>query len=399
MVKLSGIRQRLLMALVAFSVTACATVIAASSSATPKQSAVADAPTAVAPATEPRQMRIGIAYGDTLVWMSDKDLAAGLDDAVTLGAHWIRVDLSWEDIQPDSADSYQWPRFDRIVNAARARGLDVLPTLGYTPAWARKAGCDSAACAPANPAAFAAFAATAARRYAPQGVHTWEIWNEPNITPFWAPKPDPAGYTQLLRETAQELRSVDPRAYLLMGGLAAVGSNPTTGWMSQTAFLTAVSKLGANHLVDALSYHPYTYPILPSAVTRFGTAYERISSYSDNLVAVLDKYGTPNLPIWITETGAGTNGPGVASDGKTIPPNTTHVTEAFQARIATDTVTATAANSHVTALFWFADRDSGTPAQKASRSLFFGLRRLDGSPKPAFNALREAIAAYEREHH
>ncbi len=111
---------------------------------------------------------------------------------------------------------------------------------------------------------------------------------------------------------------------------------------------------------------------------------------------MLDTYGTPDLPIWITETGAPTNGPGTAADGKTIPPDATHVTEAFQAEIATDTVPASAANPHVGAVFWFADQDSGTDKDKAHRSMFYGLRHYDGKPKPALAALKAAITAYER---
>jgi len=339
----------------------------------------------------------GVAYGDTLPFDSDQKLDSALNDAVTLGATWVRADLSWEDIQPDGPGTYDWQRFDRVVEAARARGLSVLPTISYTPPWERSPDCaNGQSCAPVDPNAFATFARTAAARYAPMGVHTWEIWNEPNI-PFWGPKPDPAAYTALLRVTAKAIRSVDPKAFLLMGGLAAVSTDPKINYVSATDFLAAVSKLGANRLVNAISYHPYTYPYLPTATTSFGTAFQRISSYgSVNLEAVLTKYGTPNLPVWVTETGAPTNGPGAAADGTTIPPNATDVTEGFQAEIATATVKAAAANPYVGAVFWFSDQDTGTPAQKNYRSLFYGLRRYDGTEKPAFTALKNAIAAYEK---
>ncbi len=36
---------------------------------------------------------------------------------------------------------------------------------------------------------------TAVKRYAPKGVKVWGVWNEPNLTNFWSPKPDPAAYT------------------------------------------------------------------------------------------------------------------------------------------------------------------------------------------------------------
>jgi hypothetical protein len=410
MVKTSGGRQRLLVALCAFVAALGTTIVAACASSSPGSSsrgpeAASPAPgsaaqtapaTSATPASQSRQLRIGIAYGDTLPWKSDAALARGLDDAVAVGATWVRVDLSWNDIQPDSSHVYHWQRFDRVVQAARARHLNVLPTIAYTPAWAREPGCHTQSCPPADPVRFADFAKDAAERYAPMGVHTWEIWNEPNIHNFWSPKPDPAAYTHLLRVTAHAIRAVDRKTYLLMGGLAAVNTDPKRGFTSQVGFLTAVSKLGANRLVDAVSYHPYTYPYLPGATTGFGTSFERISTTRENLAAVLDTYGTPDIPIWITETGAPTNGPGSAADGKTIPPVTTHVTEAFQAEIASATVPAAAANRHVAAVFWFADQDSGTAKDKARHSLFFGLRRYDGTAKPSFDAFKASIAAYER---
>ncbi|MDH6116445.1 hypothetical protein ABH930_000844 [Kitasatospora sp. GAS204A] len=404
MVKHTGRRQRLLAAVVAFIVSAVATVLAGTATpASPSVRATAKPAPDAAASAPPSQagdpgkpLRIGISYGDTLTWKDDPGLATGLGDAVDTGAKWVRVDLSWDDIQPDSSKTYEWQRFDRVLSAAKARGLEVLPTIGYTPKWARKAGCtDDNSCPPANPAAFAAFATAAAKRYAPQGIHTWEVWNEPNI-PFWAPAPDPAAYTQLLADTSKALRAADPKAYILLGGLAAVSTGQDTGYVSQGDFLTAVCKLGANKLVDAISYHPYTYPYLPSAKTSFGTAMEDISSTPGNLVAILTTYGTPNMPIWITETGAATNGPGTVTDGTNITPQTTHVTEQYQAAIASDTIRAAAANPHVAAVFWFSDQDTGQASDKQHRSEFYGLRRYDGSPKPALGALKDAIGAYEK---
>ncbi|WP_441245664.1 cellulase family glycosylhydrolase [Kitasatospora sp. McL0602] len=397
-------RQRLVAAVVAFVVSLLATILAsafpsASSSPpepapSPSASGSAPSPTATAAAADPNELRIGIAYGDSLTWKSDPDLAVGLDDAVHSGAKWVRVDLSWKNIQPDNATHYQWQRFDRIVKAAQARNLEVLATLAYTPTWARKSGCGKDdGCPPAKPEAFAAFAKAASQRYTPMGVHTWEIWNEPNL-PFWAPKPDPAGYTDLLVATSKALHAADPKAFVLMGGLAAVGTDPSSGYVAQAEFLDAVCKLGANKAVDAISYHPYTYPYLPSAKTDFGTAMEQISTTKDNLVGVLSSNGTPNLPVWLTETGAPTQGPGSATDGKAIGPDTTHVTEAFQAQIAADTVPAAAANPHVGAVFWFADEDSGTDKDRQHRSLFYGLRHYDGTPKPALQAWQESISSY-----
>jgi hypothetical protein len=408
LVRSSGRRQWIWVSLVAFAVSACVTVVLAatpglsppfttstvrSASSLGEGASATGSPSSGHTAT-PRaaeRFHIGIAYGDTLPWKSDQDLGEALDDAVDVGAGWIRVDLSWNDIQPDHPDRYEWQRFDRVVEAARQRGLNVLPVIGYTPGWDRDSSCHGGqSCAPLDAALFAAFASDAVKRYAPMGVHTWEIWNEENGT-FWLPRPDPAAYTRLLRLATTSMRAADPTSYLLMGGLAAGATDPKKGYVAATEYLTAVSELGGNKLVDGIAYHPYTYPHLLSDQTAYGDAFERISSVDDSIAHVLGRYGTPDLPVWITEVGAPTVGPGVAENGTTITTGT-HVTEQRQAEIAADSITAATANSHVDALFWFADQDNGSDPKETWH--YYGLRRGDGSLKPAFHALQTAIAAY-----
>jgi hypothetical protein len=335
-------------------------------------------------------LEIGIAYGNTLMRMSNVELAAALDDAVAVGARRIRADLAWGDIQPLSPDQYNWKRFDHVVDAARWRGLTVLPVLAFTPPWARASGCTTDKCAPVHPALFARFAAAAASRYAPRGVHAWEVWNEPNTQGFWQPEPNAYNYVQLLKWVSAAIRGSDSSAFVILGGLAAVATE--NGRISQTDFLAKVSLLGGNRVVDAIAYHPYTYPRLASESRQEVSPWSRIDATSVSLRSVLGQYGTPNLPIWITEYGAPTNGPGQVSDGTsaTISPMTTHVTEVQHARIATDVV-ATAASDHgLGALIWYSDKDLSDDTSSSEN--FYGLRRDDGSVKPAFAALKKAVA-------
>lgn len=400
-----GIRQRLLVGLIAFGVCiGVATATVAQSSSSPGRSVPSITWESAQPTVAPPPpltagvLGFGVAYGDTLTWKNDKDLARALQDADDLGATWIRVDLSWNDIQPDSSNDYLWSRFDRIAEGARVHRLNVLATIAYTPAWARQAGCmDSPSCAPADPAAFAAFAAKVAARYAPLGVHTWEVWNEPNFG-FWTPRADPAGYERLLADTSAALRKADPKAFVVLGGLAAVRTDPATGALSPYDFVSAVFKLGGNHAVDAVAYHPYNGADLPSSYANGETPFDRISSSGDSVAAALAEYGSANMPIWITETGVSTNAPGNAADGTSNRPDGTYVTEGYQAQIAANTVSTLAANPHVATMFWYSDQDSALAQDYSDLGAFFGLRRFDGSPKPAFGALKTAIAAYTAAH-
>lgn len=346
-------------------------------------------------AADPPSLRIGIAYGNELVWMSDERLNAALDDAVTLEAGWIRADLSWADIQPASRSAYRWTLFDRVVRAARARDLSVLPLLSYTPPWARSPGCTSDKCGPADPGQFAAFAAAAATRYSAEGVHTWEVWNEPNTPQFWKPAPSAGDYAHLLTATSAKLREADPSAFVVMGGLSAQ-HDQANGDASETDFLAQVSERGGNRAVDAISYHPYTYPLLPSDRVPGGTPWNRLATDPTSLRSVLAQYGTPDLPIWLTEYGAPTGGPGAAADGPPTAanPTPTHVTEALQSAIAADAVQTAATSPDISALFWYAQRDLSEDARSPEN--FYGLRRSDGSAKPAFYAFRDAAKAVPR---
>lgn len=397
MIQLSSRGWLIVGALIVLIVSLGATLVAESTSNRSQAAQTVDPIEAPSPpALVHGKLGFGVAYGDTLTWKADKDLGQGLDDAVALGATWARVDLSWNDIQPDSPNEFIWHRFDRIAQAARARNLNVLATIAYTPAWARQPGCTAQAkCAPADPAKFAAFAQAAAKRYSAMGVHTWEVWNEPNIG-FWAPHPDPAAYATLLAETATALRKGDDHAFVIMAGLAAVGTNAQRGYIGALDYLTAVAKLGALNQVDAIAYHPYNGQYLPSANTSVPTAFEKLDRTKESVESVLADYGAADLPIWITETGANTNAPGPVADGSTYVPDATHVNEAMQARVAADTVKTLSADHRVAAMFWYCDQDSALPLDYTDLAAFYGLRRYDGSKKPAFDTLKQTIFTYDR---
>ncbi len=338
--------------------------------------------------TAPR-LRLGISYGDRLVGMAPGELRATLDDARALGVGWIRLDLAWPDIQPNSAGEFDWSAFDKTVAEARSRDLQLLAILAYTPAWARPADCTTEKCVPADPHAFASFAAAAARRYAGKGVHTWEIWNEPNISRFWQPAPDPVAYTRLLGLTAHAIRQADPSAFVISGGLAPAAASQG---VPQLEFLDQICALGANRLVDAIGYHPYSYPALASSPVSW-SAWSQIAGTSTSFATILARHGTPAAKIWATEYGAPTSGLAVGTPIPSSPgsPEIDHVDDQRQALMAGDAVRTADRTQMIAAFFWFTDRDAGTSTDSAES--FFGLRRADGSPKPAYYSFRDAVAA------
>ncbi len=360
----------------------------ASPSSTPVQASATPAPTQTA--LPQIGSRFGLSLGDTLQGMPSTRLANELSGIKALGVGWIRVDLDWNDIQPNNASSYHWSGFDAIVAGARARGLQVLPVVDYTPSWARPASCTSAEfCAPASPGQFAAFAAAAAARYAPRGVHNWEIWNEENQNFYWQPSANASAYVTLLKQTYAAIKHVDGSATVISGGLAT--TDTAAGGIAQLDYLSEMYADGAKGSFDAVGYHPYSFPV-PASYFVSWNAWSKMGQTTPSLRSIMVANGDGNKQIWPTEYGAPTNGPGAVSvpNNYNINASPDHVNEAMQAVIARDFVTTAENVPWLGPAFWYTYQDAGTDASNTED--FYGLLRANGSQKPAYLAFKEALS-------
>ena len=253
--------------------------------------------------------------------------------------------------------------------AANQHHLKVLGILDYAPSWAAQPGCIRN-CAPANPAEFAAFARQAALHYR-HSVQDWEIWNEENSREAWSPAPDAGTYMQTLRLSYTAIKSVNSKAAVLLGGMADNNADP--GKIDATAFLQQVYADGGGGSFDAVGYHPYSYPAAPDAAS---PAWAKLAA----LHTIMQAHGDGNKQIWITEYGAPTGGP-VGSG---------FVSDARQAQLASEAYAAAQAQPWIGPFFWYTYQDSGTAA--TTKEHFFGLKRANGTPKPAYYVWRQLLA-------
>jgi hypothetical protein len=325
-------------------------------------------------ARPPGAALFGVAAGGAIHNEDPATLGRDLNAIQRLHAEWLRVDINWATIQDHGPTSYNWAPIDRVVQGATARGLKVLGTIGYTPGWARPAG--TAATHNPGPVQYAAFAAVATRHYAAMGVHSYEVWNEPNQSGAWTPKPDPAAYTQLLRAAYPAIKGADPRATVVTGGTGPAPNDGTQ--IAPLDFLNAVYASGGAGSFDAVAHHPYTFPANPGEAQAWSPWYQMYGT-APSLRSLMIAHGDGAKKIWATEFGAPTSGP-----------SGSYVSEAVQASMVTRAISEWRTYPWAGPLFFFQGRDLYPNAD--SRENFFGLLRYDFSPKPAYAAYQAAVA-------
>lgn len=342
----------------------------------------------------------GISTSFSLLGMSDEDLEQRLRDIKSLGVTWVRVDFSWASVQPDNSSEYEWKGYDRIVKVAGDHQLKILAILGYTPTWASEPRCKALVrstkkaqrCNPRSSVEFGNFARAAAERYYDKSVRGWEIWNEPNLNSYWKTATpnntlavDPAAYANMANAAAYQIRQVTD-AVITTGGLSPLFEPKPSVGMRQSDYLAQLLPLLDYRLFDAIGMHPYSWPVLPSRAEAFNAFYTVDQGPAEyNLRTIMDEAGWGNKQIWGTEYGASTRGTRLHAMGSARPD---HVTEDMQAQIIKQGIEHWYDKKNVGPLFIHSDSDQWLHPHKNEAG--FGLRRSDGTKKPAYDALKNA---------
>lgn len=312
---------------------------------------------------------LGVATGSGLDTLGDADLDRYFGAAADSGAAWVRFDFDWSILEPRRGE-FDWSGTDRVVDAARAHGLQILGLLTHTPEWARAGDADDTHGRPADPDEFGRFGADVAQRYRDRISH-WEIWNEPNLAVFFGPQPDPVAYAALLESASSRIRAAVPGAVIVSGGLSPATDNGTD--IAPTTFLSELYELGVAESFDVVGMHPYSYPALPSdASTKSWNSFYRMRDMHDIMIG----HGDDGKPMWATEFGSPT---GTGTDA---------VDAERQAEILRDGITEQRRLGFVDKLFVYSLVDRGT--DESDREQNFGVIDHALAPKPAWHVMRTA---------
>ncbi len=347
-------------------------------------------PTPTPSPTVTQNYSFGFSVAESFLPLSSAELNARMDDLVALHIGWLRFDIDWSSVQGLNSTIFDWTAIDNLISAANSHHIKLMPVIDSTPPWARPANCTSNKwCPPADNNAFANFAKAVVQRYTPQGVHTWEIWNEPNINSFWQSGPNSSAYANLLTATYNAIKSVDSSATVISAGLAPAATQGST--ISPVDFLTSMYQAGAKNYFDAVGFHPYSFPAMPSYYAVWN-AWSQMSSTPTSLRSVMSANGDSAKQIWLTEYGAPTGGPGAVADvnNYNFSASPDHVTEALQASMYQDSINLVRGYSWAGPMFFYSYKDLGTSS--STNENFFGVIRYDGTQKPAYQTVKQLLA-------
>jgi hypothetical protein len=315
--------------------------------------------------------------------------AAGISLTKEARVYWARWPLSWSQVEPvDTApDLYDFGFYDASVLSATQAGLHLVITIWNNPGWA--ATYANGPIDKVDIGEFAEFAGTLVERYDGDGwedapgsptVDYWEFYNEPDAgdrlraeygASYWGHFG--AEYAQMLCAVYPVIKAANPRAQVVLGGLAYDNFEDQGGGFVRE-FLDDVLAAGGGQCFDVMNFH--YYPVFQPVWAPYGAG---LSGKANYLYDRLRQYGLADKRMICTEAGW-------HSDYESTPEiQARYVVKLFAQSLA----------SHLDMMIWWTWIDPGG-YYGANGLLTQGLQR-----KPAFYAYQTAArllgrAAFQR---
>ena len=343
-----------------------------------------------------------VARGLCDVDLPNMTLAARLPVINELGTQlhvkYLRLVFDWPTAEPQRGhfNEQYFQNFSSIVNEARAKGMQVILTVVWTPRWASNQSLWKNPPFGFKKHHYYNFYAMKTK-YLPDfhnlayhlakllkgRVFGYECWNEPNLWPYIYPqKIHPWDnfaaqlYAKMLPEFFLGIRAADPQAKVIAGATAPIG-NFDRFRTSPQRFAEVLKASGADHFFDAYSHHPY----MPGDSRDLSPGAPPLSPSStvslQNLGALLSIF--PNKPFYLTEYGYNTSYSsafGAAQISKTLQATYLQSAYAYAARYP-----------QVKMLVWFLRKDwSPSGSFYDPGGVYTGLRGLDNERKRAWFA-------------
>ena len=327
------------------------------------------------------------------IFVQDQPPSVVVQQVAELPLDWVKIDVSWEAIEP-AQGLFNFVVLDDAVNALNRANIKILLTLsGDTPVWARTVTQEDGP--PDDFATFATYTGTVAAHFEGR-VAAYQIWNEPNLRRQWSSdrhRIDPASYFDLLRQAYAAIKAADPAAMVISAGLAPTGFNDGVNALNDRLYLQSLYDLGLKSVTDAVAVHAVGFANPPEAECcqkpdGVSTHYENRSFYFKN---TLDDYhaitqaNEDERPLWVTKFGWGTS-----EDTETPGEGLVYVTYnslVEQATYIPGAYTLARSMGYIGPMFLF--NFNGCQFNVARpEECYFSLLGPSGAPRAAFNTLR-----------
>jgi hypothetical protein len=213
------------------------------------------------------------------------------------GVESVRAVFSWEDAQPTAGSPISFSRTDQVVTLALEHGMRLLPVVLATPRWA--AAYPHSFSPPRDAGDYGDYLQALVLRYGPEGdfwtehpllpkrpIRVFQIWNEPHLSYRWYAKKGsryawPRGYLRVLKVAHRAIKSADPGAKVVLGGLT------NDSW---------------NQLLRLYKGHARPYFEIAAIQTYTGSPRRALRAIF-LFRRAMRRYGDLRKPIWATETG------------------------------------------------------------------------------------------------
>jgi hypothetical protein len=304
------------------------------------------------------------------------------------GVGTVRLELSWSQAEPEQGQR-KWGYADDMVARATLGNVDILPVLVGSPAWA----------APHHSwppmtregrRGYVKFVREIVERFGRRGdfwrenphlrydpIKSWQVWNEPNFPAWWdEDRPNAKEYVSLLRGAARAIRKADPKARVVLAGLAESRNGiPTTKFLKQIYRIR-----GARRHFDVVALHPYAY----------GT--RGVVGAIERARRTMRRNGDRRTRLMITETGWATGG-GVHPETGSF--KTSLKGQARRLRTLYRILLKNRRRYRLDGVVWFSLQDRAPREGEPDWWGFHtGLHFVDGRPKPAWDVFTTFVGKH-----
>lgn len=296
----------------------------------------------------------------------------------------VRIPVNWPEIEP-TPGIYRWEALDSLIQSLSSLGVFIMPVVYGSPPWIDLDYKDMPVDNAAERRAWARFCGDLVRRYGPgshfwrsrpdltpRPLRVWQIWNEANDHYFSHAKV--GDYAQLLNVSYPAIKTVAPKAKVILSGLYSTPVARPPKAMPATSFLRRLYKRpGIKRVIDGVAVHPYA------------DTPEKMMRKIQKLRAVMIAHGQRNTDLWVTEFGWGSQ-----ARGKTKTPiEFSFRGQARALRRSYELLLSKRREWRLQGAYWFTWKDIPESIAPCTFCDSVGLVRANGTPKPA-------LAAFDR---